>query len=443
MRYISYCFSTLLLLFFLSSCGSESTPVYNLTTTPTPDEAGSVSPTSGEYDEGETIEISATPNADWVFDSWEGDASGSENPTTITMNSDKDIAATFVVREYPLTVEIQGEGTVQEEIIQEKTTDYPAETTVELTAEPADGWKFVEWQGDLEGDENPQQITVDDEKTVTAVFEEVYNLTVSSIGEGNVIIDPEREYYFVDSNVVLTAEAANSWKFDEWQGDISSTENPIELTIDGSTDVSAKFSEIPVTDVSLDINEETIFIDDTLGLNATVSPEDAFNKNVIWRSSDSSIATVNDTGRVTGIDEGIVTITAETEDGAYTDEAEIKVESYYKEIGESYEAPDGLTVTLNSLEFTDHGNYYEYNINYTLKNNTDSIIDEGQFIMHYEDGQGTENQFGFFGSLTPGEEMTRSYTWDIDDTEPLFEELEYNNVFDSYDDPLMWKVDTN
>ena len=171
MRYISYCFSTLLLLFILSSCGSESTPVYSLTTTPTPDEAGSVSPSSGEYDEGETVEISATPNEDWIFDGWEGDVSGSDNPATVTMDSDKDVAATFVLRDYPLTVEIEGEGTVQEMIAKKKTTDYGAGTFVELTAKPADGWIFSHWEGDLSNSENPSIIEINDEKYVTAIFE--------------------------------------------------------------------------------------------------------------------------------------------------------------------------------------------------------------------------------------------------------------------------------
>ena len=143
------------------SCGSESTPVYSLTTTVTPDEAGSVSPSSGEYDEGETIEISATPNADWVFAGWEGDASWNENPARVTMDADKDIAATFVVREYPLSIEIDGEGTVQEEVIQEKTTEYEAGTVVELKAEPAEGWVFIEWEDDLDGSENPTTIEID------------------------------------------------------------------------------------------------------------------------------------------------------------------------------------------------------------------------------------------------------------------------------------------
>ncbi|MDZ7808792.1 MAG: hypothetical protein U5K71_17035 [Gracilimonas sp.] len=40
------------------------------------------------------------------------------------MNSDKDITALFIKRDYPLTVNVDGGGSVQEEVVQSKTTDY-------------------------------------------------------------------------------------------------------------------------------------------------------------------------------------------------------------------------------------------------------------------------------------------------------------------------------
>ena len=232
-------------MFIFSSCGSESTPVYNLTTTPTPDEAGSVSPSSDEYDEGESVEITATPNADWVFDSWEGDASGNDNPTTVKMDADKDIAATFVVREYPLTVEIEGEGIVKEEVVQEKTTDYPAGTTVELTANAVEGWKFVEWQGELQGNENPQQITVDGEKSITAVFErQNFELTIEIEGEGEVeeeIIQSKTTDYPFETNVELTANPSEGWVFSHWEGDASGSDNPLIIDVTDEKEVVAIF----------------------------------------------------------------------------------------------------------------------------------------------------------------------------------------------------------
>ena len=58
-----------------------------------------------------------------------------------------------------------------------------------------------------------------------------------------------------------------------------------------------------------------ISVGNSMLLQAEVLPEDAMNKNIIWSSSDESIATVNaQTGRVTGVSSGTVTITATAEE---------------------------------------------------------------------------------------------------------------------------------
>jgi len=170
MKNISYSLIISLSLLIIVSCSTESTPVYQLTTSSSPTDAGIVNPPVAEYEEGEEVQVTASPNEHWIFDSWLGGHTGNTNPATVTMNRDKDITALFIKREYPLTVETKGEGTVSERVVQAKTTDYPHGTTVELTANPADGWEFVEWQGDLTGNENPLTIQIENETSVTALF---------------------------------------------------------------------------------------------------------------------------------------------------------------------------------------------------------------------------------------------------------------------------------
>ena len=54
----------------------------------------------------------------------------------------------------------------------------------------------------------------------------------------------------------------------------------------------------------------------TASLTATVTPDNAANKNITWSSSDSSIATVNANGTVTAIADGTADITATAADGS-------------------------------------------------------------------------------------------------------------------------------
>jgi len=74
-----------------------TTQTYTLTTNISPSGAGSVSPSSGEYESGLQITLNATPASGYTFDYWDGAASGSSSTVTITMDSNKVITAHFTV----------------------------------------------------------------------------------------------------------------------------------------------------------------------------------------------------------------------------------------------------------------------------------------------------------------------------------------------------------
>ena len=71
-----------------------------------------------------------------------------------------------------------------------------------------------------------------------------------------------------------------------------------------------------VTKVELDKTSLTLQETDSATLTATVEPDNATNKNVNWESSDTSIATVDASGKVTAISAGSATITATAADGS-------------------------------------------------------------------------------------------------------------------------------
>jgi uncharacterized protein YjdB len=75
-------------------------------------------------------------------------------------------------------------------------------------------------------------------------------------------------------------------------------------------------STVAVSEISLNKTSLSLNVDKTDDLIATVKPNNASNKNVEWSSSDSGIATVDPSGKVTAIKAGNATITAKTTDGS-------------------------------------------------------------------------------------------------------------------------------
>ena len=152
---------------------------YTLTTAANPTTGGTISPASGQHSEGATVNITATPAAEHLFSTWTG-ATGT-TATTSVIDKAKSVTAVFVKKQYALTIEIEGEGTVSEKVIKAGlATDYNSGTIVELTAVPADGWEFVEWFGDITSTENPVQITISEAKTVKAKFMRYFDYKVPS-----------------------------------------------------------------------------------------------------------------------------------------------------------------------------------------------------------------------------------------------------------------------
>ena len=82
---------------------------------------------------------------------------------------------------------------------------------------------------------------------------------------------------------------------------------------------------VPVTGVELNKSTTTISVGGNETLEATVSPETATNKGVLWTSTDTSVATVDGNGKVVGIGAGSATIVVTTKDGGKTDTCAVTV----------------------------------------------------------------------------------------------------------------------
>jgi len=193
------------------------------------------------YHYGDLVQLTATPDAGWTFASWSGDLSGSDNPATFVIGGNQSVTAAFAQGGYTLTVNLLGGGTVSQDPDQ---ASYPPGTQLQITAIPDPGWSFGGWSGDLSGSENPATLIMDTDRNVSASFtQDEYILTANASGSGAVGKDPDQATYHYGDQVQLTAEPSLGWTFSGWSGDLSGSDNPASLTIDGDKGVTASFSE--------------------------------------------------------------------------------------------------------------------------------------------------------------------------------------------------------
>lgn len=98
-------------------------------------------------------------------------------------------------------------------------------------------------------------------------------------------------------------------------------------TVDGGFQAECYVTVVPepihLTGITLNVTADTLDINCTLQLIATIEPGDATDQSVIWTSSDASVASVSNSGLVTALAGGQTTITATTNDGRFTATCEI------------------------------------------------------------------------------------------------------------------------
>lgn len=185
--------------FLLLFACKKDIPQKQLVINVTPDVGGTVSPSSGTYAQGSTVKILATPSAEYIFKEWTGGFSGSSNPANVIMDADKTITCVFEKRQYPLSLNIIGEGTVKEEIIKtaSNSTNYTSGTTVRLTPQPNTGFQFKNWSGDNNSSTTPLDIIISKATNLTCNFEKMAITSLKIENQLDTLIISKKHKYIV------------------------------------------------------------------------------------------------------------------------------------------------------------------------------------------------------------------------------------------------------
>jgi predicted ester cyclase len=166
---------------------------------------GSTDPKPGKDDfyDGCKIMIKAIPDKGYSFSHWSGDVSGKTNPLTVTMDSDKSIKANFV-KQRILTIESTEGGTTDPP---PGIFTYNEGTEVTITAIPDNSYRFSLWSGDI-----------------------------SSAASSHGIYSNNPE-----TKIVKIAMSETRLRFTEIRDSVSSTDNPIIITMDSDKSIKANF----------------------------------------------------------------------------------------------------------------------------------------------------------------------------------------------------------
>ncbi len=189
--------------------------------------------------------------------------------------------------------------------------------------------------------------------------------------------------------------------------------------------VSGSGGNIPVTGVTVSPTNSTLNINQTVDLNETVSPNNATNKSVTWSSSNTNIATVNNSGLVRAVAEGSAVITVSTQDGNKTANANITVngstsgnatlvieaESFTNTGGtynDAFAGGPGLgaNVSGSTINFVNKGDWMEYSLN---------VTQAGTYTIEYlitTPSNGAQVQFVIDGAIASTTNIPNNGSWD-------------------------------
>ena len=170
---------SLLLVMILGGCSTELFIEYRtLTVTVEPEGKGEIliEPDKEKYALGEEVSLTAQPDSGYVFSQWldqNDNIIGAASSININMTEDKQIKAVFAEEQatYQVNVNVNDSNCGS---VSPNQTNVVEGNTVELTATPETGYKFVRWEDSSNteiGTDNPINLTINSNSSFIAVFD--------------------------------------------------------------------------------------------------------------------------------------------------------------------------------------------------------------------------------------------------------------------------------
>lgn len=153
-----------------------------------------------------------------------------------------------------------------------------------------------------------------------------------------------------------------------------------EPVTESSTDTSStEPTDIKVNSIKLNTDDYVMYSKQYVQLKATVSPDNATNNNVTWKSSNRNIATVDSKGKVKALKVGNAIITATSVDGSnISAQCKIKIAQRVTKIklnkGIINLSKKGKTCTLKATVYPN--NAYNKYVNWTANNKKVATVDK-------------------------------------------------------------------
>lgn len=131
---------------------------------------------------------------------------------------------------------------------------FAAGTTVILTAQPASGYMFSGWSGDVSSTSNPVSVMMNGNKNITAGFVPyVPQYVLATLPtNGAIQLTPSSVTYPAGTTVNALAAAPPNYQFSEWDGDLSGTANPQSITMNSNKTIISYFRFINTTEFCME-----------------------------------------------------------------------------------------------------------------------------------------------------------------------------------------------